>query len=654
MIKKLRLKFISIIAVIMSIILVIEIISINILTRKIGLMQSESYLSRIAQSPKYDTIDGNIIYDEDISPPPGEEPTELYFNNNEIEPQMYYYNSDSANALEIGNVYDDYDDSDDLDDDDYNEFYLYGPYDPNFPYDPFDPDNPDRFQHTEIPTETTKATTNSTKNSTKITTQTTTTKTKITTTTTKKTSISSQKSSSTSHLPNQTTKRTTLTSRSSTKSSARITTKTSATSAAATTKTTSSKSSSAAAPRTSAKKTSQSTQTTSSETETESSGSRLSSVTSNTNNSDIQAESILETTTTTKIFPLPPPDTENEKHFNNNRNSVTVDYFAIILDSNDDVYRVENLQEFSTLTKDQIAFLSDEAIKSKECSNIINNYQFYRQEKDYGHVIIFTNKSSENALMRKMMIISITVTVFAMLLLLGAAIWISSLIVKPVKDAFENQKQFISDASHELKTPLTVISANTELLEDEIGNNKWLEYIKNQTERMRSLVYDLLDLSRMDAAREPEKNFKQFSLSEAVNNAALPFESSAFEQNKNLMINIDSHILYTGNEKQIKQLTAIFIDNALKYSNDNGNIKVTLKKDHEKPVLEFYNTGCSIREDEKEKIFQRFYRSDASRTRQTGGYGLGLAIAQKIISSHKMKINVDLLENAWIKFTITM
>ena len=158
----------------------------------------------------------------------------------------------------------------------------------------------------------------------------------------------------------------------------------------------------------------------------------------------------------------------------------------------------------------------------------------------------------------------------------------------------------------------------------------------------------------MDAAKEPEKVFTEFSLSEAVTNAALPFESSAFEQNKNLQINIQDGILYTGNEKQIKQLTAIFIDNAIKYSNEKGNIIVTLRKEKERPVLEFFNTGCMIKDDECEKIFERFYRSDSSRARQTGGYGLGLAIAKSIMDSHKMKISVNSIENAWIRFTINL
>jgi signal transduction histidine kinase len=285
---------------------------------------------------------------------------------------------------------------------------------------------------------------------------------------------------------------------------------------------------------------------------------------------------------------------------------------------------------------------------------MINNYQYYAAPKSYGSVIVYTNKSAENALMKKSMYISIFVTFLAMLALMLVAIALSHYITRPVGEAFTKQKQFVSDASHELKTPLTVISANADLLEDEIGDNKWLGYIKSQTERMRTLVYDLLDLSRMDAAKEKQTVFERFNLSEAVTNAVLPFEGTAFELNKNLQVNIDENIYYYGNEKQIKQLAAIFLDNAMKYSNENGNVRVTLKKTKDKLQLEFFNTGCNVRDDEREKIFERFYRSDTSRARQTGGYGLGLAIAKSIMDSHRMKIVVNSVENAWMKFTISL
>lgn len=350
-----------------------------------------------------------------------------------------------------------------------------------------------------------------------------------------------------------------------------------------------------------------------------------------------------------------PPVIPDKQHFNDNHHSITVDYFAIITDKSGNIYRTQNTDENGNLKSDVISYLTSKALKSNETTEIINNYQFYKQSKDYGYVLIFTNKSAENALMRKLMYISLLVMIIAMIIMLAVAVFISGYITKPVSEAFTKQKQFISDASHELKTPLTVISANADLLEEEIGENKWLGYIKSQTERMKTLVYELLDLSRMDAAKEAEKEFSEINLSEAVTNAALPFEGTAFELNKKYTINIEPDIRYYGNEKQIKQLVAIFVDNAMKYSNEGGNIRISLREEKDKILLEFYNTGCSIKDDERRKIFERFYRSDESRARQKkGGYGLGLAIAKSIADAHKMKITVDSIENEWIKFTIIM
>lgn len=219
--------------------------------------------------------------------------------------------------------------------------------------------------------------------------------------------------------------------------------------------------------------------------------------------------------------------------------------------------------------------------------------------------------------------------------------------------AFEKQKHFISDASHELKTPLTIISANADVLSDEIGDNKWLNYIKSQTERMNVLVNDLLNLTRIEN-KTADFVCSEFNLSKAIESTALPFECQAFEMQKSLDIDIQEDLMFKGSEDHIKQMTAIFIDNALKYSNDQGKIKITLKAQGDKRILSVFNTGSGIKEDEKEKIFERFYRSDDSRARSTGGYGLGLAIAKSIIDRYKFKISIEIAEGESICFTVTM
>ncbi|MDD6085178.1 MAG: HAMP domain-containing sensor histidine kinase [Oscillospiraceae bacterium] len=676
MIRKLRLKFIAIIALIMSVILVVEIVCINVVTRKIGMMQTESTLSRIAASVQFENIDG--VPDK----PDGQDDSQndrgrVYSQNN--------FSDKSAEINFLSNIEnngeweyvpdDDYKKADgnaDLKDERYYGPYEYGDFgrpDDEWNFDRWDYDRPpyDRPDNN-APTEKYIEPTKENSNKPTVTTARRQTNPKTTTvvknqkTTDKKTENNNRSVVTT--VKRQTNSKTTT----AVKNQKPTDKKTGNNKPIATT----------AKPQADFKVTTAIINPnpnnekiendipekieTGANAETEKINQDI---VNNSETTEVTEEST-ETSESTSIIdgeiteenseksPPPPDDKMPKLDFNDNRNSVTVDYFAIVLDKSKEIHRVTNLKDTDSLTDKQLEYLAYTALNSDKVSAIVNNYQYYKAEKSYGYVLVYTNKSSENALMRKMLMISILVTVAAMLVLLGIAVILSNWTVKPVKEAFVKQKQFISDASHELKTPLTVISANADLLEEEIGENKWLGYIKGQTERMRTLVYELLDLSRMDAAKEPEKVFTEFSLSEAVTNAALPFESSAFEQNKNLQINIQDGILYTGNEKQIKQLTAIFIDNAIKYSNEKGNIIVTLRKEKERPVLEFFNTGCTIKDDEREKIFERFYRSDSSRARQTGGYGLGLAIAKSIMDSHKMKISVNSIENAWIRFTINL
>lgn len=282
-----------------------------------------------------------------------------------------------------------------------------------------------------------------------------------------------------------------------------------------------------------------------------------------------------------------------------------------------------------------------------------DNFSYCTKKKSNGTLMVLTDRTSEINIMNKLKRTTFFIGMVSVILLSAAAYFLSGLIVKPIKDTFEKQKQFISDASHELKTPLTVISTNADVLSGEIGDNKWLNYIHDQINRMNVLVNDLLDLSRLE---NKTSNFikTEFDLSQAVTNAALPFECQAFESNKNFVLNIDDGITVMGSEQHIKQMAGIFIDNALKYSKDGGTVRVSLSKDDGKAVLSVYNTGAGVKDSEKNRLFERFYRSDESRNRTTGGYGLGLAIAKSIIDKHKFKITVENEEGKSICFVVAM
>lgn len=329
----------------------------------------------------------------------------------------------------------------------------------------------------------------------------------------------------------------------------------------------------------------------------------------------------------------------------------SIEFFVLMADKNGNYLAVLNNDDIDSETAQ---IYVNNILNKKENTGMLDSYQFYDVPKNNGTLIAFTDKSDETKVLRQFIRTTIIIGAITLVLLSFAGYFLSKKSIEPIKSAFEKQKQFISDASHELKTPLTVISANADVLSGEIGENRWLNYIKSQTERMNLLVNDLLSLTRLE---NNTSNFicTDFNLSQAVTNTALPFECRAFETNKKFIVDVEDGITVNGSEQHIKQMVAIFIDNALKYSNDGGMVRVKLKRQGEKKIFSVYNTGSGVKEEEKDRIFERFYRSDDSRSRQNvGGYGLGLAIAKSIIDKHKFKISVENDEGKSICFVIVM
>lgn len=328
---------------------------------------------------------------------------------------------------------------------------------------------------------------------------------------------------------------------------------------------------------------------------------------------------------------------------------VTIDHFLCFANAEGTLMRLDGTENY---TEDDAQTMLDYVLEKGKTDGWYGSLQYFRKDYDRGTLVVFSDRSAEQLLLHKVLLVSILV----FLLMEGVVFLLTMILTKramrPMQETFERQRQFISDAGHELKTPLTIISANVDILHDEIGENKWLSYIQSQAERMRVLVGEMMNLTKLEMG-DKKKDFVDFSLSEAVSGAALPFEGQAFEQEKQLELEIQEDISYHGNPDQIKQLVGIFMDNALKYSKEHGEIRVTLQQVQNKKTLKVYNTGKGIPESEKEKIFQRFYRSDASRARATGGYGLGLSIAQSIADAHKIRIQVESEYEHWICFILT-
>lgn len=331
--------------------------------------------------------------------------------------------------------------------------------------------------------------------------------------------------------------------------------------------------------------------------------------------------------------------------------NIMLDHFALMADKKGNFLGLRNTENY---TDEQAEEILTAILNTEKQQGMYNWLQYYKTQKPYGILIVVTEKSSDQALLNNLFCTTIILGILMLLLLFIFLIVFSGWITKPVQLALERQKQFVSDAGHELKTPLTVLTANADILKDEIGENKWLGYMQEQTDRMNQLVSDLLHLARMDNAKQ-EYVLKEFNLSTAIEATALPFESQAFELHKNLEMDIQENISYYGSQQHIRQLTAIFIDNAMKYSNEHGIIKITLLQRGNDRILEFYNTGCEISQEETQKIFERFYRGDKARNNKgKNGYGLGLAIAKNIMEIHKIKIQVTCEQNAWIRFLLVL
>mgnify|MGYP000034175427 CR=1 FL=1 len=213
---------------------------------------------------------------------------------------------------------------------------------------------------------------------------------------------------------------------------------------------------------------------------------------------------------------------------------------------------------------------------------------------------------------------------------------LTSWIIKPVIRSFEAQKEFIADASHELKTPLSVIIASSEALEDNPKEIKWLNNIKSEANRMSILIKNLLEL----ASLEKKENYvlKEDNLSKTVELAVLIFDAKAYESDIKLESKIDSNIKFNFDSYSMNELVEILLDNALKHADKKSTIVVSLKEQGNNIILSVTDTGDIIPNGEEEKIFERFYRLDESRSRKDNRYGLGLATAKNIVVNHKGKI----------------
>lgn len=282
------------------------------------------------------------------------------------------------------------------------------------------------------------------------------------------------------------------------------------------------------------------------------------------------------------------------------------------------------------------------------------NYAFVVKNMPQGIQIVLRDASFYRESMEKLIILFIVIGLASLVLLFLISVFIARTSIKPVEAAYNSQKRFIADASHELKTPLAIIKTNIDIINanenDTIKNQKkWFNYINFQTDRMSKLISNLLYLAKADNNEQLGK-IAEFNLSDSIMNQVLSFEAVIYENNLKIDCNIEEGIIFNADKEEINQLIGIFIDNAIKHSFKDTCVKVEVLLRKQRVILSVENTGETIPKEDLEKIFERFYRVDKSRERERGGYGLGLSIATSIVNKYKGNIKAE-SENNITKFT---
>lgn len=327
-------------------------------------------------------------------------------------------------------------------------------------------------------------------------------------------------------------------------------------------------------------------------------------------------------------------------------------YFTVTLDDEGEISSC-NLEHIAAVDE-ETALEYGKIVSEKKSETGFYGIYRYRVMQDNGRTVcIFLDCAREISSFRVTAVSSVVVSLLGLAAVLVLVVFFSQLVFRPVEESIRKQKQFITDASHELKTPLTIIDANTEVIEMEAGENQWTKSTRKQIQRLSGLVQQLVALNRLDENRDMDEK-AEFSLSEAVVETVQPYEAPAWTGGKVLEQQIEERLLLTGNERSVRQLVGILVDNAVKYTPEGGKIRVALKKKGKKRCLEIFNDTEEIPEGKLDVLFERFYRLDSSRNSATGGSGIGLSVAKAIVQAHKGKITAVSPDGKSLRITVIL
>ncbi len=311
-------------------------------------------------------------------------------------------------------------------------------------------------------------------------------------------------------------------------------------------------------------------------------------------------------------------------------------YYTVLLREDGTTLAV-NVKEIAAVNAQEAAAAAEELYDKDKVTGFYGNYRYSRTETKEGTIMyIFVDCTRELTSAKQFLVNSVAVAAGSLVLVFVLLLVFSGKVMKPMAESYAKQKRFITDASHEIKTPLTIIGADTDVLEMKDGANEWTQNIKEQVERLTSLTQKLVFLARMDEEGRT-LNSTTFCISDTVEETIQPFYAVALARGAVINADIRPNITYCGDESMIRQLLSLLMDNALKYT-DGTEVNVSLTTVGSKVQIVVKNRASYLKDGNLDVLFERFYRNDDSRNSETGGHGIGLSVAKTIVSAHKGKI----------------
>ncbi len=327
-------------------------------------------------------------------------------------------------------------------------------------------------------------------------------------------------------------------------------------------------------------------------------------------------------------------------------------YFSVSLDDSGNVIHID-LSKIAAVDSEKAELFAAKVQRSHQQKGFLGNYRYWKQRELNGVRITFLDCGRKLSAFRNFLFVSVVISLAGFAAVFVIIVFLSGRIIRPIAQSYEKQKRFITDAGHEIKTPLTIINANVDVLEMDWGSNECLEDVRSQTRRLTELTNDLILLTRMEEGQNAMPMI-DFPASEVVSETAAAFQILADVQKKTLCCNVQPMVSMRGNGKSVEQLISILLDNAIKYARESSTINLFFGKQGKSIAIVVQNeTETALNAKDLERIFDRFYRADLSRNSETGGYGIGLSVAKAIVTAHGGRIQATCPEKGTFRIIAT-